>query len=335
MDEVETAPAFVPSAFWRDINEKNIRMLEADGLENFKRTVSQNYYNWLITRVLDPQFRRVVAQWLRRPSRRPFRTEIEDDVTLRLITGSEPVTLTRRQRLFYRLFVGGVWEIMCRADTAGLRERLAEPELGNPIRIRQDDKLITQDLANSIIECNLVVELAKAAGARPRIAEIGAGYGRLAHAFVATQRGSYFIFDIPPALHVAQWYLSRVLADKRIFPFRRFARFEEVREELEQADLAFLSANQILQFPTGYFDVMLSISTLPEMRVDQVALYRELFGKLSRRHIFLKQWKDWKNHLDGTDLGVADYDFGRDWRLTLDRTDPVNPRFFNRVWKRI
>jgi hypothetical protein len=37
-------PVFLPSAFWCDLNDKNRRMLEEEGLANFKRTVSQNYF---------------------------------------------------------------------------------------------------------------------------------------------------------------------------------------------------------------------------------------------------------------------------------------------------
>jgi hypothetical protein len=48
MTELESDPRFLPSEFWRDINAKNLKMLATEGLENFKRTVSQNYYNWLL-----------------------------------------------------------------------------------------------------------------------------------------------------------------------------------------------------------------------------------------------------------------------------------------------
>jgi putative sugar O-methyltransferase len=334
MDELETAPAFLPSAFWRDINTKNVAMIRAEGVENFKRTVSQNYYNWLVVGRRDPQFMQVLKDWLLRPSLRPLLTRMEHDVSLRLTNSDEPIVVDKRQALIYRLFVGLLWERMRRADTERLADKVSEPEVGNPIRVWQSGRLITQDLANSIIECNVVAGLIRGCNDKPRVAEIGAGSGRLAHVFAATMKGTYYIFDIPPALYVSQWYLTRALPEKRMFTFRRFSDFSSVREEMESADVVFLTANQITHFPPGYFDVILSISTLPEMRLDQVSMYLDLFQRLSRGHIFLKQWKSWRNDLDGTDIRVDDYFLSADWQLGLDQTDPINPSFFNRVWRR-
>jgi len=334
MSELESNTDFLPSGFWRDINRKNINMLKTDGIENFKRTVSQNYYNWLITNVRNPIFRNVLFRWLCRPSARPFRLKIEKDVKLRITTGEQPVILNRWGRFVYKVFVGLVWEAMLAEDHERLNTKVTEPEIGNPIHIWQGDKLITQDLANSIVECNLISTLAGKASNCPKIAEVGAGSGRLAHVYARTQKGKYFIFDIPPALNISEWYLSQVLSDKTIFHFRKFNDFESVREELEKSDVAFFSANQIKKFPSRYFDIILSISTLPEMKLEQVKLYIDIFQNLSARYIYLKQWKIWKNPIDGTDLGINDYLNNKDWSLKMDREDPINPLFFNRVWKR-
>ncbi len=49
LEELRVAdPVFLPSGFWADLNDKNRKMLEAEGLSNFKRTVAQNYFSWLI-----------------------------------------------------------------------------------------------------------------------------------------------------------------------------------------------------------------------------------------------------------------------------------------------
>lgn len=133
---------------------------------------------------------------------------------------------------------------------------------------------------------------------------------------------------------MAQWYLEQTLGRDRVFRFRHFDRIEDVQGEIDQASVALFTANQIRKFPDHYFDVMLSISTMPEMRQDQVDLYLAEFQRLSRGHIFLKQFKAWKNPSDGTDLNTDSYRFNSDWHLILDRTDPVIPCFFNRVWRK-
>jgi putative sugar O-methyltransferase len=333
MTELEKDQRFLPSAFWRDINAKNLDMIASEGLYNFKRTVSQNYYNWLITRIRDPQFRKALVFWLLHPSLKPLRTRIESDIRLRFTTRADVVVLNSLQRLKYKIFATLVWEQMLKHDKYGFSKILSEPEIGNPIKIWQDQKLITQDLANSIVECNVIADTLKDIR-KPMVAEIGAGSGRLAHVYASTQPGTYVIFDIPPALVVSQWYLSEIFKNKKIFVFRPFENFEDIRQELESSDIAFFTANQIAKFPAEYFDLILSISTLPEMRPDQVSMYLDLFSQLSSGFIYLKQWRSWKNPLDGTDITAEDYLIGDSWSLVLDRTDPINPLFFNRVWKK-
>jgi putative sugar O-methyltransferase len=296
-------PVFLPSAFWRDLNDKNRRMLDEEGLANFKRTVSQNYFNWLVADRKSDLFRHAFRQWCRRPNLLPLVTRLEETRRLRLNTVDGRVELTATQRV------------------------------GNPFPLRCGRKLLSQDLATSIIECNVLADLTEGVSA-PRIGEVGAGYGRVAHAYASSLPGRYFIFDIPPALAVAQWYLEQTLGRERIFRFRHFARIEEVQEEIDRASVALFTANQIRKFPDNYFDVMVSISTLPEMRQDQVDLYLAEFQRLSRGHIFLKQFKAWKNPSDGTDLSIDSYRLHPDWQLVLDRSDPVIPCFFNRAWRK-
>ncbi len=335
MDELETDPVFLPSQFWRTVNVKNAAMLQIEGIENLKRTVSQNYYNWLITWPWDPQFRFALRDWIKNPSLSVFKGSIEKPLSIRLITGNQPIVLSFRARTFYRLFVSLIWLKLEKYDQRNLRELVSEPEVGNPIRIQQGGRLISQDLVNSIIECNVVAELIDGLQHRPKVAEVGAGYGRLAHVFSATQRGTYFIFDIPPALQVAEFYLSNIFPQKKIAQFRKWSSFDEVREEFESSDIVFCTANQIRKFPDGYFDVITSISTLPEMTQEQSQLFLSEFNRLARTHVFLKQWKIWTNTLDQTRLSSEDYSPGSDWELSLDRTDPINPKFFNQVWSRI
>jgi putative sugar O-methyltransferase len=324
-------PVFLPSAFWRDLNDKNRRMLEEEGLGNFKRTVSQNYFNWLVADRKSHLFRHAFRQWCRRPNLLPLLTRLEETRRLRTNTADGRVELSARERHTYRLYVCFVWTIMRRLDRHRLRLRVAEPEIGNPFPLRCGRKLLTQDLATSIMECNVLADLTEGVSA-PRIGELGAGYGRVAHAYASSLPGRYFIFDIPPALAVAQWYLEQALGRERVFRFRHFDRIEDVQDEIDRASVALFTANQIRKFPDNYFDVTVSISTLPEMRQDQVDLYLAEFQRLSRGHIFLKQFKAWKNPSDGTDLTIDSYRLHPDWQLVVDRSDPVIPCFFNRVW---
>ena len=109
---------------------------------------------------------------------------------------------------------------------------LAEPPVGNPPRISDGGKLISQDLADSVLEYGSF-----AAVAEGTVCELGGGYGRTAFATASLAPVKrYIMVDIPPALAVAQEYLGAVFPGRRHFAFRPWTDFAEVREAFEAAD---------------------------------------------------------------------------------------------------
>src|SRR5215218_6686446 len=103
--EIDASPEiYKPSRFWDHLNSVNTQWLDELGIANFKRTVAQNYYNWLIVSRRDPQFRAVLREWLRSPSLRPLRTRMHRPEMLRTTDGLERQFSTAA-RLVYQLFV--------------------------------------------------------------------------------------------------------------------------------------------------------------------------------------------------------------------------------------
>jgi putative sugar O-methyltransferase len=330
-DELDGADAlYRPSVYWREVGQQNVAMLSEHGLENFKRTVAQNYFNWMIGR---KALQRMLALWPRHRSLQPFFNRITRPEFVHT-TLSRTNLVSARQLFIYKLYVGLLWEYMRSQAPDGLAERLAEPEYGNPIAVRRKGRLISQDLANSILEYDFIAAHAGAAPAGERIAELGAGYGRVAHVFATARPGCYCIFDIPPTLFVSQSYLSKLFPDARIFPFRRFSAFTEIADELAGCQLAFFTSNQMALFPDGWFHGVLSISTLPEMSMAHIRHYLAQFQRLASRWVYLKQWADWFNPLDKVRVTTADYALGDAWTPVASTTDPVQPEFFQCLWRR-
>jgi putative sugar O-methyltransferase len=323
-----------PGAFWDGLIEANLEMIETEGITNFKRTVSNNYYNWLVTSLRDPQIRQALLSWARRPSLAPLLNRVEGSTAgLRTTDRNESFALSRTACWRYEFFVGALWESARRCDPQSLTDRLSEPEVGNPIRIRHRGRLISQDLANSIIEWTFVWR-SGVVGEGLRVAELGAGYGRLAYVFAQAQETTYCIFDIPPALAVAQWYLSSVLGDKRVRGYQPGNDFSLVEPQLRTGTVSFFTPDQIEMFPDGWFDLTQTISTLPEMPSRQASHYLEILTAKSRRAFFLKQWRRWRNAADAADLTEQDYVVPPPWRLAARRVDLVQPAFFNQLWLR-
>jgi putative sugar O-methyltransferase len=332
--EMDRAPAiYRPSAFWEHFNRLNLDQLERQGLEQFKRTVNQNYFNWLPTDFADNQLRNVLAKWAAQPDLIPFRVAIEADPFLEGFFESNPL-LEPDKRDVYALYVGMLYGLARREDRAHLIDRLSEPEIGNPIRITLDGRLISQDLANSVRERNAIMAAAGPYLDRPVVCELGAGYGRLAYVFLQSVPCKYFVVDIPPALHIAQRYLSKVFPDKRVFGFRHIDRFADIESELDGSDLCFFTPNQLALLPPRSVDLTISISSLHEMRLDQIAHYLDLMSSTTRRAIYLKQWRVSTNTLDGITVRRDAYRLPAEWQPLFDRFDEVQDQFFEALWLR-
>jgi putative sugar O-methyltransferase len=323
-------PIYRPSSFWDPLNALNEQWLAQYGLERFKRSLPQNYFNWVVTTPSDPQFRAAFRRWLRRPSIRPFLTRMRE---MDIRGPGDNRRFGPKSKLFYRLFVSMNWELTRTEDRLGLTESLEEPELGSPIEISRAGKRISQDLMSSIRECNAIDRYCTPLSAgHPKIAELGAGYGRLGAVLLGGTGARYFTFDIPPALYVAQWYLTRLFPQRRAFTFRHFDTFEDVRGQLDRCDFGFFTPNQLALFPDGYFDAFVSISTLPEMTLEQISNYLLTMARLAQSGVYLRQWREVANEPDGYHFNYQSLVLPAGWTMCLDRRDEVHPLFQERAW---
>lgn len=330
---------FQPSLFWEFFNDINLTLLKESGFKNFKRNVNQNYFNFVPSILIDSFVVSIVFLNLVgfRRSKSRYRLVDPDVVNSDGELKEEYRRVfqkSRRLTLFlYRVVVGGLWDYIKRRDPEGLLQRLEEPRIGNPIELRDDHKLISQDLANSVQEYYFMQPYVKKIQKNSlNIVEVGAGYGRLGYVLVNTLNCKYIVFDIPPALYIAQKYLTTIFPDKRIFSFRPINSFDEIKEELEQSDIAFFTINQIKFFPENFCDLSINISSLHEMTIEQREKISEYMAKITKEFIYIKQYKNYKNPLDGIVVKEKDYKFPALWRLVKRRTNPTNIRFFEMIF---
>jgi len=353
-------PVYRPSKLWEFFNKVNLEQLRRSGLQGFKRSVNQNYFNFLPYSLFDPQLLQLARWWLRHPSLTLLKTKVfdpdilpisglllpDDRRVFSLGSDSHPISLFTKnlsiesgrkiQIALYRLLMAMLWDFTWAHDKLGLVQRLSEPRTGSPIDVYVGSTLTSQDLAHSILECNSIFGAIspEERSQISRIAEVGAGYGRLGHVLMHTVNCRYVVFDIPPGLLVAQWYLNETFPDKRIFRFRHFDSFEEIAGELEQADIAFFTPNQIELFPEGYFDLTINISSLHELRPDQIENMLAQIYRVTRGHVYLKQYKEYLNPYDGLRILEDSYKLAPGWKHRYYRDDDVDSRFFETLIER-
>jgi putative sugar O-methyltransferase len=165
------------------------------------------------------------------------------------------------------------------------------------------------------------------------ICELGAGYGRNGFVFLkAFPKCKYIIIDIPPALYISQHYLSSVFRDKKIFFFRPFDRFADVETDFNDADIVFLLPHQAEMLPAKSIDLFINISSLHEMKIDQIHAYFILIDKLTKEFFYSKQWWVSHNPADGITITPNDYPVPTKWKQLFFRKSTVQTYFFEAMY---
>ena len=314
----------LPSKYWEELNRKNLRQLADSKYENFKRTIARNYFTWIIN-PFDEQLRflmREAGAW----------SSIRYLFSSLVAPRHDP--LKRKHTIYYNTLTNLLWAYVEKNDTEGLLDRLSEPREGNPPEVMRNGRLISQDLANSLLEYEAILHPDLDRRNVQTILELGPGYGRTAYVFMTLQPGCrYILVDIPPALYVAQRYLSAVFEGHKIFAFRPFNSFDQVRDEFSEATIIFLTPNQLELLPDKSIDLFVNISSFHEMRMDQIKYYFSEIDRLTRRSFSFNQWQETPIPFENETITEADYPIRENWRLINRQQCKVQTYFFEALYE--
>lgn len=321
MTDMETAPEIVqPSKYWQDLNRRHSERMASQGVENFKRTLAKDYFTWMRVLPWDTQIRFLL-------SRLPLSAIASAVVGTFRPFKHEHIPLAEGWALNFLTHL--IWQYAERE--APELSKLTEPQYGNPPEIVHNGRLISQDLANSVLEFQSIKPMAKGV-----ICELGGGYGRNAYVIASLANvATYILVDIPPAIGIAQQYLTTVFPDKKHFLHRSFSDFETVRDELQASDFAYLTPHQLALLPSGSVDLFINISSLHEMRLDQINHYLAEIYRLVKPggHFYLKAWKE--SHIPFENVIIREGDYAlSNWQEVFRRTPAVQTRFFEALLRR-
>jgi hypothetical protein len=290
--------------FWQELGAEHAEALQQHGFDSVKRVQALRYFTWrwgVRRAVAGRQGRYLLAHtspavWVRAAL---GRVDISDEAWA-------PVAWPRRERWLFAFATRLVWEI-ARRHGSSRTIALPEPTLGSPFPIDWRGRLISQDLANTALE---MASIEQALGGRQpeHVVELGAGYGRTAHAILSIYpEASYTIVDIPPAIEISRWYLGT------LFPNR---------------NVTFLDGRDLNASPAP-FDLAISISSLAEMTPPVVARYLDMFDRGGREGavVYLKQWFRWRNPLDEVEQTIDDYELPARWRRLFRRAARIQTAF--------
>lgn len=321
---------YKPSLFWQNINNIHMKQLSKEGYDNFKQTLNLKYFNFVVS-VLSEQFRELIGWCINNKEFGVLKARVEsyrdckDNDIITKLTG----------RIIYPIFVAMLYEYTKSVDRFGLLKRISEPLLGNPIKVSYNNELIYQDLCNSVLEFYSIKEGLSFVN-ELNICELGAGYGRLGYVFLKDRECKlikYTVVDIPPALYIAQRYLSEVFPDSKVFKFREFEKYSEIKDEWEKSQIRFLEPQQVRLLPTPQFNLFINVSSLHEMTMLQIQNYFNIIGEYTKGYFYTKQWLRSINRADKIVVGYNDYPKPKSWEEIYFRKCKVQSLFFEQMYK--
>ncbi len=321
-----------PSLFWVRLNTTHNEQINDAGLENFKRSINGKYFGfgWNILGIIVHES----FPFLYSLIRGNFRPYISGKFTnYDLDLKGDVKKFNRLTAFLYKAYVCNLFDYVIRFDKYGVFKKVKESLVGNPFIIRYKGKDLTQDLCNSVHEFYSATK-SKELPEIKNIAEIGAGYGRLAYVFLKMlPKSNYTIIDIPPALYVSQWYLSRVLPKSKIFFYRRFKTYKEIKREFESARIRFLMADQIELLPKKSVDLMINVSSLHEMKRNQIKNFIFQMDRLTKGLCYIKEWYRSMTK-DNLWITQKEYPIPSSWKLVKSRfPHPIQTWFFDALYK--
>jgi len=329
--EINNAPSlYKPGKFWIYYMFWNALQIECSGIENFKRTVNNNYFNWTSDNDLNIQYESVQAEL--------GINATKIDKLMKNITfnnKNKPNWFSDTKWLKYNQYLAMLWFYTLKKDKYDLSGKWFESKFGNPDGIEIDGRLITQDLCNTILEANTFLSpIGGLDMGNIRVGELGAGHGRIqALLLKVLDNVKITIIDIPPALYVSQWYLTKVYTNMKTFTFRNFSSYEEIKADIDDARMVFLEPNQVELLPDKYFDLFINVSSLQEMRQDQINNWFKQINRLTSKWFYYKEYLRSVNGFDDEIIFKGNYPKFEKWEMIFDHINPIHRQFFEIMMK--
>jgi len=316
-----------PSRFWEVFGKKNNEQFIKDGFENMKIRQGLDYFQFLIFEWSYWQFQYV---W----KKSSLKTKLQAILPALTSPGFQDFPMEERQRWLFVYYHCLLWDYVKKRDTRNLL-CLEEPRYGNPLLVRWRNHTFTQDLLNSILETYSMLEALENTNKQPEtILEAGGGYGRNMYVLKKVfPRSKIIMVDIPPAIMLAQWYMTKVFPDSKIVGISDFKKFSEIQKAYAVADFVFLLPHQIELIPDKSIHLFVNVNSFQEMTFKQIETYFSQIDRLTKGVFYTKQWKQQDNQIDNIKINEHEYPVHDSWEELFHREAQIQSRFFEAAYK--
>jgi len=154
---------------------------------------------------------------------------------------------------------------------------------------------------------------------RPTIADLGAGYGKLAYFILRNIKEFTFIdFDLPETLCLAAYYLMKVFPHKKVLLYGE----EEYSSNLHQKyDLIFMPAYEINKIGELSVDLFLNKNSLGEMTKEAVHNFTKYISLATKKYFFHMNHEKHPNIYNNNECGLLAHEY------------PISKDKFKLLWR--
>jgi putative sugar O-methyltransferase len=288
------------SKYWKNLVYQHVKMISNNGIENYGTTVAMNYFTWkyLNQKQLEKLMLNInpISSLYKIQDGMTFNESIEHNLIVDLL----------------HKYVNGqphLRRILNSHKYMGFLD-------GNSPHLELEEKFITQDLLNTIVEYDFYSNVFEGMD-HPRILEIGAGSGRTLDLILNLHpRATYVVVDIPPASYLAKLRIQRAHPDAVVQMCRSGIELELLLEK-NNFNVVFIPPSLASYLPDGYFDIMLAVDCLHEMKMETRKKYADLATRVSK-FLYVKIWERAyipvdRERIDASDF--AGYGFSPGWQV--------------------
>jgi putative sugar O-methyltransferase len=304
------------SIYWNALSKQHIISIINYGIENFKQTIeSKHYFGEGNVKLLKPIIHDKVDLDIDQSELNKKYEFIDFNLSIR-----------------YNNFTLILLNYLLKKNMQNYLNFINEDDYGNPIYITYKEKKHSFSSLNSIIEIDVIkknLDLDKIKS----IFEIGAGSGRTCSSLIKIKENlRYTICDIPPTLFISQTNIQKIFPKKKIFKYRPFKNYQDIKYEFEKADIKFIQPEQIQFLPDKIFDLSIAIDCLHEMNKNQVFSYFDTFNRLSSYLYFKCQNVQWAK-FDDNKFTFDNYPIKKNWNKILHKKCFIPNDYFDAIYK--
>lgn len=323
--------------FWREKQNSTVSFLYSEEIDDFKRTYGHVLSNFLPSS-FDGHVRGLMEFIMNVNDCTVLSDEFEpyDEEHFRRLDARISSFFIRgrveTQHNFYAFYTSILWRKSVFLDECNVMCSVQENIIGNPYRIRQRGELVSQDIARSSAEYN-IIKTTIGKKANGIVLEIGAGYGRLCEIFMQRGTRKYIIVDIFPSIYLSEQYMKARFPSLNIFTAEDFESFHDVQRKIDQCSIIFLHPSQISFLPNDYVDLVININSFMEMSYPEVENYFNEIDRITVGYFYTKQWIENKTKSGIHRFNRYNYPIPKSWSSKIDRVDPIHSDFFEQIWE--